>query len=73
MVAHFMYRDFAGGAFSSNRLSITYRSEAAQRIKVLALAGNVDITAEIVDADGEVICSYEKGVWRDASLQPRPL
>lgn len=66
MECHYMFRPFRGDEFSSQRLDVRGRDEAARHVKVLALAGNLDITAELIDGDGEVVSSYEKGVWRDA-------
>jgi hypothetical protein len=67
MVAHFMYRAFRDSAtFSSERVTVPGRTEAARHAKVLALAGNIEITVELVDDDGEVVSYCEKGVWRDA-------
>jgi hypothetical protein len=66
MVAHFMYRPFRGSPFASDRMSVSGRDTAARHVKVLALAGNVEITAELVDDDGEVVSYFEKGAWTDA-------
>lgn len=66
MECHYMFRPFRGSEFSSQRLPVPGHYEAALHVKVLALAGNLDITAQLIDDEGAVVCSYEKGVWRDA-------
>jgi hypothetical protein len=65
MECHYMVKPFRDGDFSSQRMGGHGRYEAAQHIRVLALAGNLDITAEVIDDEGEVVCSYQNGVWRD--------
>jgi hypothetical protein len=64
MIMHVMYRAFRDAELSSERILVSGRDDAAHRVKILAMAGNRDISAEVIDQTGEVAHAYERGVWR---------